>query len=131
MCLAARGAWALWNDNTTIFETDQYTGLIIEVTYGEDTISSIHVDVDARGSNYTGRSVKGLSLSQRTFDSLRRRDVGHWIRAVLNELAFGDMQPLPQVTRGSAPRELPTCWRKGNESRIDGVLALFQECSPF
>lgn len=122
LCLAARGAWALWNDHAPLIETEQYTGLVIEVSYAEDVISFIRVSVDARGSSYTGESAGGFSLSLKTFDCLRRRDVGHWIRSVLNEVAFGDVRPSPQVARGGEPRRLPACWRRNDKLRLDSLL---------
>ena len=118
LCLAARGAWSLWNDNTPLLASDRCNGLVIEVTYGVDAISFIQVAADHRGSRYIGSCAGNSSgmaaatscLSLTTLDSVRRRDVGHWIRAVLSELAFGDVKPLPSPTVGSAPRELPSCW---------------------
>jgi len=122
LCLAARGAWALWNDNTPFADSDEYTGLAIEVLYGEFTTSFIIVEVDARGSTYTGSSLDQLRLARKTADCLQRRDPRHWVRAVLNELAFGDVKPLPHATSGGEPRKLPGCWSHGNASRFDDRL---------
>jgi hypothetical protein len=125
LCLAARAAWSLWNDDTPFEELEDYVGLVVEVTYGDDNVATIYVELDEASGRYTGSAAPCFELSLATFDSRGRRDAGHWVRSVLNEVAFGDVKPLPPVSRGATLRTLPACWKEGAESAKDSVLIYF------
>lgn len=116
LCLAARAAWSLWNDDTPFEELEDYAGLVVEVTYGEENVATIFVEVDKAGSRYSGAAAESFELSLATFDCRGRRDARHWIRSVLNEVAFGEVQPPPQLSRGKECRTLPPCWVPGAEA---------------
>jgi len=61
LCLAARAAWSLWNDDTPFEDLEDYVGLVVEVTYGEDNVATIFVELD---------SVRTASLRRQSDDHL-------------------------------------------------------------
>ena len=114
LCLAARGAWSLWNDNVPFVDFVACKRLAIEVSSDVAAVALILVCASEQGTHYSGWSCQeDMSLSMETFDTVRRRDVGHWIRLTLNEVAFGNVSPLPQRHRRDGIGRLPTFWTSG------------------
>lgn len=113
LCLAARGAWSLWNDNVPLVDSDACDGLAIEVTSDSAVVAMIRLRLGPCGSLFSGwcrHDEMTMRLSMATFDPVRRRDVRHWTRLTLSELAFGDLAPPPDSTARRSTRTLPACW---------------------
>lgn len=114
LCLAARGAWSLWGKKHPEPAMAAYSGLAIEVTYGNDLMAATAVMVDDGGSVYTGWSWnEGVSLALKTPDGPGLRNVEQWICAVFNKVAFGTVRPPRRRTERERPRCLPSCWSTG------------------
>lgn len=57
LCLVARAAWTLWNDDVPMVETGKYVGLEVVVKNNTSLIAMISLDVGR-----TGTEEKGLLL---------------------------------------------------------------------
>jgi hypothetical protein len=113
LCLVARAAWTLWNDDMPMVETGKYVGLEVVVKNNTSLIAMISLDVGRTGTEAKGYCYETRSaLAMRSLDSMRAHDVGHWTRLTLCEMAFGEVAPPPRLPRQSAPRLLPTFWSR-------------------
>ena len=115
LCLAARAAWSLWSQRSSVLNTVAYKRLAIEMTYGDDLTAAITVTVDGRGRAYSGFSFpEGVGIALTTNDRLGLHNLEHWICGVLNKVSFGSIRPSRGRAKYERRRGLPSCWSKGN-----------------
>lgn len=108
--LAARGAWTLWNDDVPFEAKQLCRALRIRVLSDEKFVAEVLLVLDQVGGTLTGWAWPHRQLCVATFETPGPRDVGHWTRLVLCEVAFADVQPRPQLLARDGRCELPASW---------------------